>query len=229
MKRLRISVKGRAYELCVGKFPKDIAEWMIGYYEEMKPYVDMEELWYGDELFPIDWTDGKDSYEFDDVIHELGFAFEDEFELEEFLNDDLLQPDIKGVYINNKKLKYDLRKTIQNYRDIDLPVLNKNEVFVYHGHSYIASIDYIIDIEKHFSEKDVCLHFFNCDNYGYILTQIDYDGKQMERVYSNTNIQVKPKWIDRTRDLMAKRDSLTGFEGFTGTGFLEVEFINKRG
>lgn len=219
MKRLKITISGPAKELCVGKFQKDIADWMLEYCEEFKPLTDIEEVWYGDELFPIDWTNGKDSYEFDDVFHEFGFAFEDVDEIQEFLNDDLLQPAIEVVSLNDEKIKYDLSKTITHYQNINLPTLNENEVFAYHGYIYDCSLDYIVDVEHNLDENLINFHFVYCGEYGHILTKIDYNSKKMERVYSNTNIQVKSKWVDRIRENLELDDTLAKLKEFLSVKF----------
>jgi len=224
MPKLKITIFGNATELLIGTFPKAGADWVLGFCEEFKP-MDIEEVWYDECFFPEEWAKGKDWYALDNVFHKFGFTFCDKSEIQEFLNDDLERPAIKGIYINGKRIKKNLSKITCDYKKrIDLPRLNKNEVFVYHGSVDIVSMDYIIDIHEHFLEKNLKLHFINCYEYGYMLTEIDYEGKQMARVYSGSKIQVKSGWHSLSPGNMVK-----AFKLFETRNFLETKFKKKGG
>jgi hypothetical protein len=222
MAQLGITIFGNATELLIGTFPKEGADWILGYCEELKPYTDIEEVWYGDEgLIPSHF--GKEWDDFDNIFHKFGFTFTDKNEIQEFLNDDLERPAIKGIFINGKRMKKNLNKITCDYQKrIDLPRLNKNEVFVYHGSVDIVSMDYILDIHEHFVENNLKLHFINCYGYGYMLIEIDYKCKQMARVYSGSKIQVKSGWHS-----LSPNDMLKAFKFFETRNFLEVKFKKK--
>jgi hypothetical protein len=50
MAKLKITIFGNATELLIGTFPKKGADWVMEYFEEFKPYTDIEEVWYGEGL-----------------------------------------------------------------------------------------------------------------------------------------------------------------------------------
>jgi hypothetical protein len=52
MPELKITISGDAKELAIGTFPKEGADWIMSYYEEFKPYTDIEEIWYGEGFIP---------------------------------------------------------------------------------------------------------------------------------------------------------------------------------
>lgn len=224
MPKLKITIFGNTTELLIGTFPKAGADWVLGFCEEFKP-MDIEEVWYDECFFPKEWAKGKDWYTLDNVFHEFGFTFCDKSEIQEFLNDDLEKPAIKGTYINGKRIKMNPSKITFDYKKrIDLPRLNKDEVFVYHGSVDIVSMDYIIDIHEHTLGKNLKLHFINCYEYGYMLTEIDYEGKQMARVYSGSKIQVKSGWHS-----LNPSDMVKAFKLFETRNFLETKFKKKGG
>ena len=112
-----------------------------------------------------------------------------------------------------------MSKTPRTYEKINLPRLNKNEVFAYHGVIEFVSIDYIINIQKQFSYDKFKFHFINCGEYGYILTDIKYDGKKMKRFYSGSNIQVKSGWHS-----LCPKDAVKSFSLINTKKFLDVKF-----
>lgn len=129
MPRLKITIFGDATELLIGTFPKEGADWIMEYCEEFKPYTDIEEVWYGEGLIPEEWTKGKDWGDFDNIFHEFGFTFSDGKEIQWFLDGTLVRrPIIKGIYVNGKRIKYNLSKTPWTYTKIDLPRLNKKGI-----------------------------------------------------------------------------------------------------
>ena len=216
MPRLRITIFGNAMELLIGTFPKKDADWVLEYVEELKPFTDIEEVWYGG-LIPEDWD------KFDNIFHECGFTFCDREEIQEFVRNDLERPTIKGIYIDGKVIKCDLSKIGCIYKKIDLPCLNRNEVFVYHGIVHIVSMDYILNVQKDFSGDKLKFHFINCGEYGHMLTEIEYDGKKMKRVYSGSKINVKTGWYS-----LNPRDMHKSFSLIKTRNFLEVKFKQRR-
>jgi hypothetical protein len=225
MTQLRITIFGDATELLIGTFPKEGAYWIMEYCKEFKPYTDIEEVWYGEGLIPKEWTKGKDWDDFDNIFHEFGFTFSDRNEIQWFLDGNLVRrPTIKGIYINGKRIEYNLSKTPRTYTKIDLPGPNKNEVFAYHGIVNIVSMDYILNIQTQFFGDGLKFHFINCGEYGYILTEIEYDGKQMKRFYSGSKILVKSGWHSLSPKNMVKSFSL-----IKTRNFLDVKFKKKRG
>jgi hypothetical protein len=222
MPKLKITIFGNATELLIGTISKAGANWVLEFCEELG--TDIEEIWYGDLGF-IQNHFGKEWDDFDNIFHTFGFTFSDKNEIQEFLNNDLERPAIKGIFINGKRIKKDLsRITCDCQKRIDLPRLNKNEVFVYHGSVDIVSMDYIIDIHEHFLEDNLKLHFIDCYEYGYMLTEIDYEGKQMARVYSGSKIKVKSGWHSLNPGDMGK-----AFKLFETRNFLEPKFKKKMG
>ena len=205
MDELKITIYGNATELLIGSFPKNGADWIVDFYEEFKPHTDIEEIWYGEGLIPEEWTKGNDWSHFDKFFHKLGFAFSDKDEIQWFLDRQLApEPKIKGIYINDKIIECNLSDTVQTYTEIDLPYLNNSEVFVYHGVVYTLSIDYILDIQDPFSIDTLNLHFISCDENGYFLTEIEYNGKQMKRFYSGSKILVKSDFYSLNSNNMDK-------------------------
>jgi hypothetical protein len=193
MPRLKITISGDATELLIGTFPKEGADWIVAYCKEFEPYTDIEEVWYGEGLIPEEWAKGKDSSDFDNIFHEFGFTFSDRNETKWFLDGNLVgRPKIKGIYVNGKSVKYNLSKIPRTYTKINLPHLNRNEIFVCHGQVYKVSIDYFVDTIGHFYANNLNINFINCSKYGYMLQSITYEGKQMSRFYSGSKIQVKP-------------------------------------
>ena len=100
-----------------------------------------------------------------------------------------------------------------------MPSINKNEVFVYHGVVGTVSIDYILNIQRPFSSDTLNFHFINCGENGYILTEIEYDGKQMKRFYSGSKILVRSGWYSLNPNDMVKCLSLVKTRNF-----LDVKF-----
>jgi hypothetical protein len=224
MPRLRITIFGNATELLIGTFPKKGADWVLDYCKEFKPFTDIEEVWYGEGFIPELWTKGKCWDAFDNIFHKCGFTFCGRSEIQEFLNDDLERPTIKGIYIDDKLIKYDLNEIACNYKTIDLPCLNRNEVFAYHGSVDIVSMDYILNMQKHFLVNKLNFRFVNCGEYEYMLMEIEYDGKQMKRFYSGSTIHVRSGWHSLSPDDMHKSFSL-----IKPRNFLEVKFKKRRG
>lgn len=196
MNQLRMTIFGDATELLIGTFLKEGADWIMGYCEEFKPYTSIEEVWYGDEIFiPEEWAKGKDGNTFGDILHVCGFTFGDRNEIQWFLDGNLApNPKITGIYINNSKEEYNLSEAPRNYRELNLPCLDKSLVAVYHGAAGTLSMDYALNIQKPFFCEKLKFHFINCDEYGYILTDIDYEGQKMKRFYSGSNILVGSGW-----------------------------------
>lgn len=220
MPNLKITIFGDATALLIGTFPKEGADWIMDYCEELKPYTDTEEVWYGG-LIPEEWKKGKDWGYFDNIFHEFGFTFSDRNEIQWFLDGNLVgRPTIKGIYVNGKRIKYNLSETPRIYSKIDLPPLNKNEVFVYHGRVDKVAIDYFVDIRGHFLNDNLKFNFINCSKYGYMLKGIDYEGKQMTRFYSGLRIQAKP----RRYDGLSAKDMGKVFKSCQIQSFLEVKF-----
>ena len=156
MPKLKITILGNATELLIGTFPKKGADWIMGYCEEFKPDVDTEDVWYGEGLIPEEWMKGKEWDDFDNIFHEFGFTFSEVSEIQWFLDGNLVgRPIIKGIYINGRRVKYVLSKTPRAYTKIDLPRLNKNDVFVYHGQVDRVSMDYFVDIRGHFIDNNL--------------------------------------------------------------------------
>jgi|GEM_PF-4512634 len=212
MAQLKITILGTAKELLIGTFPKEGADWIIEYCEEFKPYTDIEEVWYGDEgLIPKEWTEEKDWDAFDNIFHKVGFIFSDMNEIQWFLDGSLVkEPKIKGIYLNEKSIEYNLSKAPRTNIKISLPRLTKKEVLVYHGVVNTVSLDYILGIQTPFLDNKLKFHFINCGEYGYMLTEIKYCGKQMKRVYSGSMIDVKSGWHSLSPKNMVKSFSLKG-------------------
>ncbi|HYA91733.1 MAG TPA: hypothetical protein VEK32_09565 [Thermodesulfobacteriota bacterium] len=222
MRKLKITIFGNATELLIGTFPKEGANWIMEYCEELKPYTDIEEVWYGEGLKPDEWTKGKDWDAFDNIFHECGFTFCDRIEIQEFLNGDLERPAIKGVYIDGTLVKHNLSKIACNLKKIKLPSLKRNEVFVYHGSVDIVSMDYILNTKKEFLDNKLEFDFINCGEYGYMLTEIEYDGKQMKRVYSGSKINVKSGWYSLSAENKGKSISLIEPRNFLDPRFKKI-------
>lgn len=197
MPKLKITIFGDAAELLIGTFPKEGADWIMEYCEEFKPYTDIEEVWYGEGLIPEEWTKGKDCGDFDNIFHEFGFTFSERTEIQWFLDGNLVRrPAIKGIYVNGKRIKYNLSKTPCTYTKIELPRLNKNDIFIYQGEVHRVAMDYLTDICGHFLDNNLKLNFINCSEYGYMLKDIYYEGKEMKGFYGGSRIQVKPRRYD---------------------------------
>ena len=200
MPKLKITIFGNATELLIGTFPKKGADWIMEYCEEFKPYMDIEEVWYGEGLIPEEWAKGKESYEIDNIFHEFGFTFGERSEIQWFLDGNLVgRPTIKGIYVNGKRIKYNLSRTTRTFAKINLPRLNKGDVFVYHGQLDRVSMNYFVDIRGHFIDNNLKFNFINCSEYGYMLKSIDYEDKEMTRFYSGSRIRVKPRRYDDLR------------------------------
>lgn len=224
MPKLKITIFGDATELLISTFPKKGADWIMEYCEEFKPYTDIEEVWYGG-LIPEEWKKGKESYEVDNIFHEFGFTFGERAEIQWFLDGNLVgRPKIKGIYVNGKIIKYNLSGTTRTVTKVNLPRLNKGDVFVYHGRVDRVSMDYVVDIRGHFIDKNLKLNFLNCSEYGYMLKTIDYEGKEMARFYSGSRIQVKSCRYDGfSLNDMRKVFKLCQFQDF-----LDVKFKIRR-
>ena len=221
MPKLKITIFGNATELLIGTFPKKGADWIMEYCEEFKPDVDIREVWYGEGLIPEEWAKGKELYEIDNIFHEFGFTFGERNEIQWFLDGNLVgRPKIKGIYVNGKRIKYNLSKTTRTFTKINLPRLNRNDVFVYHGQLDRVSIDYSVDIRGHFIDNNLKFNFINCSEYGYMLNSIDYEGKEMTRFYSGSRIQVKP----RRYDGLSLNDMKKVFKSCQFQDFLDVKF-----
>ena len=171
-----------------------------------------------------EWTKGKDWDAFDDIFHEFGFTFSERSEIQWFLDGNLVKrPTIKGIYINGKSIEYNLSKTPYIYKKIDLPCVKKNEVLVYHGVVDTVSLDYILAIQKPFLDNELRFHFINCGEYGCVLTEIEYGGKQMKRVYSGSKILVKSGWHS-----LSSKNKVKSFSLIKIGNFLDVKFKKRR-
>jgi hypothetical protein len=62
---------------------------------------------------------------------------------------------------------------------------------LFSGVKDIISIDHIIAINEPFCEDKINICFIDCDDYGYILTEILYGGRKLVRYFTDSNIEVK--------------------------------------
>ncbi|MFB3887293.1 MAG: hypothetical protein ACE144_18895 [Thermodesulfobacteriota bacterium] len=191
MSELRIKMVGSITKLAIGTFPKRGADWVHAYYEELKPYTDFEEIWYGEGLIPEEYTKGKDPTDLDDIYHEFGLTFNDKDEVDAFLRGILTTPKIKAVYLNGKRMNYDLSRVVSAFDRLDLGKVSRNSVYVYYGSVYSGEIDYALSVPRQFDPERLRMRFANCSEYGYMLTQMHYDGRQAKRFYGGTKLQIR--------------------------------------
>lgn len=223
MPTLKITISGEATELLIGTFPKKGADWILEYYEEFKPYTDIEEIWYGEGLIPNEFSNQKDWYYFDDIFHKYGHIFYDKNEIAWFIKGELVnRPKIKGVYLGENRIVYDDTIITYNITNIELPTLNADKLFVFHGVKNIVSVDHIIEMKEPFIEDNLIFNFIYCGDYGYMLTEILYEKSQMSRFYAGSNIDVKSGWHS-----LAINEAIESFKLIKSGKFLEVKFRKK--
>jgi hypothetical protein len=132
MNTLKITISGDVTELLIGTFSKEGADWILEFVDELKPYTDIEEVWYDEGLIPTEWSNDKYWDEFDNIFHDCGFTFYEKNDIDWFINNELVNlPKINGIYLNDKKIIYDNSKISYNIKRINISSFSDDEVIVF--------------------------------------------------------------------------------------------------